>query len=89
MSAFLKRYGVASRARSNETIRRTSAGVTAEVGDLVLVSEAPSTRHRDRSGRKLQHEFYTGPLRVKEVPLTGISVGVTMQGRKNRARSVS
>lgn len=48
-------------------------------GSLVLVREADSTRHRDKRGRKLQHDLYTGPWTVTEVSQRGLSVQGKMQ----------
>lgn len=80
---------ISARARADAAIQTTSAGVASKKGGLVLVRETDATRFREGRGRKLQHEIYTGPWTVKEVPLTGLSVVVTMQGRKERTRSVS
>jgi len=80
---------VTARAHANATIARPSAGVLVEKGSLVLVRESESSRHRDNRGRKLQHDHYTGPWRVTEVVRAGISVQVTMRGRKQRTRTVS
>ena len=55
----------------------------------MLVRESESSRHRDNSGRKLQHDHYTGPWIVTEVLQTGLSMQVTMRGRKQRTRNVS
>lgn len=40
-------------------------------------------------GKKLQHELYTGPWQVSEVLQRGLSVQVSMQGRRLRNRRVS
>lgn len=80
---------VASRARANAAISRPSAGVRAERGNLVLVRESDSNRHREGRGMKLQHEVYTGPWTVTDVLQTGLSVEVQMRGRKIRSRRVS
>lgn len=80
---------VSARARANQTIERSSAGVAVKKGNMVLVRETTSTRHRDSRGRKLQHDVYTGPWEVKGVSLTAISVNTEMQGRKRRKRLVS
>lgn len=80
---------VSARLRANQSIERSSVGVVVSKGDLVLVRETSATRHRDSRGRKLQHDVYTGPWEVKEVPITGISVNVEMQGRKRRKRLVA
>lgn len=80
---------VTARARANAAISRPSAGVIAEKGSLVLVRESDSSKHRDSRGKKLQHDHYTGPWRVTEVLQTGLSVQVTMRGRKQRTRNVS
>ena len=52
---------VTARRRVNATINRSSIGVTAKAGDLVLVREASRTRSREGCGHKVQHEQYTGP----------------------------
>ena len=52
---------VTATAPANASISRPSAGVALEKGSLVLVHESESSRHRDNSGRKLQHDLYTGP----------------------------
>ena len=80
---------VTARARANASISRPSAGVALEKGSLVLVRESESSKHRDNRGRKLQDDLYTGPWRVTEVLQTGLSMQVTMHGRKQRTRNVS
>ena len=80
---------VTARAHANATISRPSAGALVEKGSLVLVCESESSRHRDNRGRKLQHDHYTGPWKVTEVVQAGISIQVTMRGRKQRTRTVS
>ena len=80
---------VTARARANASISRPSAGVALKKGSLVLVRESESSRHPDNRGRKLQHDHYTGPWRVTEVLQTGLSMQVTMRGRKQRTRNVS
>lgn len=82
-------YRVAAREKANRAISRPSPGVSVEPGSLVLVRESESSRHRDRRGMKLQHERYTGPWKVSEVLQKGLSVHVSMQGRKQRDRRVS
>ena len=54
-------YKVAARERANQSISRSSPGLSVEPGSLVLVRESESSRHRDKRGMKLQHELYTGP----------------------------
>ena len=78
---------VTARARANASISRPSAGVALEKGSLVLVRESESSRHRDNRGRKLKHDHYTGLWRVTEVLQTGLSMQVTMRGRKQRTRN--
>jgi len=78
----------ARREQANSGISRPSVGVSVTVGDLLLVREADSSRHRDHRGRKLQHERYTGPWKATEIIRPGISLEVTMQGRKTRKRRV-
>ena len=79
----------AARKRVNATINRSSAGVPAKVGDLVLVREADSTRSREGYGTKLHHEKYTGPWSTTRVLTTGLSVEVKLRGRKTRKRTVA
>ena len=79
----------AARQKANQSISRPSPGVSVETGDLVLVRESDSSRHRDGRGKKLQHEVYTGPWEVSEVLQRGLSVKVLMNGRKKRERNVS
>ena len=79
----------AARERVNATINRSSTGVTAKVGDLVLVREADSTRSREGYGAKLHHEKYTGPWSITRVLMTGLSVEVELRGRKTRKRTVA
>ena len=79
----------ASRERVNATINRSSTGVTAEVGDLVLVREADSNRSREGYGTKLHHDKYTGPWSITRVLMTGLSVEVELRGRKTRKRTVA
>ena len=80
---------VTARARANAPISRPSAGVALEKESLVLVRESENSRHRDNRGRKFQHDHYTGPWRVTEVLQTGLSMQVTMRGRKQCTRNVS
>ena len=82
-------YKVAAREKANQSIARSSPGLSVEPGSLVLVRESESSRHRDKRGMKLQHELYTGPWKVGEVLQQGLSVQVTMQGRKQRDRRVA
>ena len=58
---------VATRKRVNATKNRSSIGVAAKAGNLVLVEEAGSTRNRERCGNKLHDEKYTDPRTVKGV----------------------
>ena len=80
---------VAARERVNATISRSSIGVTAEAGDLVLVREASSTRSREGCGNKLHHEKYTGPWTIKRVLMTSLSVEVELRGRRSRKLAVA
>ena len=80
---------VIARSRANASISRPSAGVALEKGSLALVRESESSRHHDSKGRRLQHNHYTGPWRVTGVLQTGLSMQVTMRGRKQRTRKVS
>ena len=82
-------FRVAARAKANATIERSSAGVAVGRHSLVLVRETESRRHRDRRGRKLQHDLYTGPWKVTDVIQPGLSVEVSLHGRKKRCRRVS
>ena len=82
-------YTVAAREKANQTILRSSPGVSMGQGSLVLVRESESSRHRDRRGMKLQHELYTGPWKVSAVLQQGLSVQVSMRGRRQRDRRVS
>ena len=78
----------AARERVKATINRSSTGVTAKVGDLVLVREADSTRSREGYGTKLHHEKYTGPWSITRALMTGLSVEVELRGKKTRKCTV-
>ena len=80
---------VTARARANASIARPSAGAALEKGSLVLVRESESSRYRDNRWWKLQHEHYTGAWRVTDVLQTGLSMQVTMRGKKQCSRNVS
>ena len=62
---------VAARERVNATINRSSIGVTAKAGDLVLVREASSTRSREVQKQASPRE-YTGPWTIKRFFMTGL-----------------
>jgi len=89
-SALVRRHEakVAAREKENAKIARTSSGVLAQPGNLVLVREAESTLSRRGRGDKLEHERWTGPWEVKRVLQEGLSVEVEMQGRQLRRRRV-
>ncbi|CAB1100402.1 unnamed protein product [Ectocarpus sp. CCAP 1310/34] len=80
---------VAARAKANATIERSSAGVAVGRNSLVLVRETESRRYRDRRGRELQHDLYTGPSKVTDVIRPGLIVEVSLHGRRKRTRRVS
>ena len=79
----------AARERVNATINRSSAGVTAKVGDLVLVRETDSTHTREGYGTQLNYEKYIGPWSITRVLITGLGVQVELRGRKTRKRTVA
>ena len=58
-------------------------------GDLVLARESDSSLHRQGMGPKLVHEKWTGPWKVVEVVVEGLSVVIEMEGRATRSRTVS
>ncbi|CAB1096027.1 unnamed protein product [Ectocarpus sp. CCAP 1310/34] len=80
---------VAARAKANATFEKSSAGVAVGRNSLVLIRETESRRHRDRRERKLQHDLYTGPWKVTDVIQPGLSVEVSLHGRRKRSRRVS
>ena len=80
---------VAAHERINATIDRSSTGVTAKAGDLVLVREASCTRSREGCGKKPHHEKYIKPWTIKRVLQTGRRVEVELRGRKTRKRTVA
>lgn len=77
------------RAKANASIVRSSAEVSAKVGDLVMVHETDCTLRLEGKRRKLPHESDTGPRGVTEVLMTGSGVGVVMHGREVRTRKVT
>ena len=54
-----------------------------------MVRESESSRHSYHSGRRLQHDHYTGPWGVTEVLQTDLGLQVTMRGTKQRTRNES
>ena len=58
-------------------------------GDLVLVRESDGSLHRQGMWPKLAHEKWTGPWKVVEVVIEGLSVVIEMEGRTTRSRTVS
>ena len=50
---------------------------TGQSGDVVLIRESENRRQSDHSGRKLQHDNYTGPWRVTEDLQTDVGLQVT------------
>ena len=73
----------------NAAIQRPSMGTRVAKGDLVLARESDSSLHRQGRGPKLVHEKWTGPWKVVEVVLEGLSVVIEMEGRAVRSRTVS
>ena len=78
-----------ARQRHNASIQRPSAGTRVATGDLVLARESDSSLHRQGMGPKLVHERWTGPWKVVEVVIEGLSVVIEMEGRTPRSRTVS
>ena len=73
----------------NADIGRISVGNRVVVGDKVLVKEAESVMAREGVHRKLSHEYWTGPWKVTEVVLPGLSYIVTMNARGIHRRRAS
>lgn len=58
-------------------------------GDMVLVCETSSSRHREGAGLKLVHEKLTSPWPVRVITRPGIILEVTMEGHIRRSKEVS
>ena len=56
--------------------------------DLVLARESDSSLHRQGMGSQQVHEKRTGPWKVVEVVVEGLSVVIEMEGRATRSRTV-
>ena len=78
-----------ARRRRNASIQRPSPGTRVATGDLVLARESDSSLHRQGMGSKLVHDKWTGPWKVVEVVIEGLSVVIEMEGRTTRSRTVS
>ena len=77
------------RQHRNAPIQRPSAGTRVATGGLVLARESDSSLHREGMGPKLVHEKWTGPWKVVEVVIEGLSVVIEVEGRTTRSRTVS
>ena len=78
-----------ARQRRNASIQRSSAGTRVVTGDLVLAKVSDSSLHRQGMGAKRVHEKYTGPWKVVEMVIGGLSVVTGMEGKTTRSRTIS
>ena len=80
---------VATRKRVNATKNRSSIGVTAKAGNLVLVEETGSTRNREGVWKQTSRREIYRPVDSETRSTIGLSVDVEVRGRKTRKCTVA